>query len=362
MQPDPARARFWQWFARNGERLRTDLYGPDDDARTSASDELRKAVEAAVPGGLVLELGRAEEGQPHQLIVSADGRLERVDVVKQFVASAPQLPGWTVVPFRARMEIADSLEIVLQGEQVGPADIWFRVAEDEDGLDLTLCVHGLNEQNQRLRGLGASLLAEHAVGERDALTLINSLHVLPCPESPEAEGLRPFRDLVTVFDQARARRYPPPGSLPLDQEGSWGVMSGTINSAFASVMINTGLRGLVGHPAYDRRLTVTILCNETRDDGMPATEEEYLAVRDLGDRLSDALQKDQQSLPALTIMTQGRRDLVFYTTNPGAALLRLEPLRDAEQTHRTRATFEYDTFWGFYRQFHRAGQGDDTEE
>jgi hypothetical protein len=260
------------------------------------------------------------------------------------------------------MEIADSLEIVLEGERVGPADIWFRVAEDEYGLELTLYVRGLNEQNQHLRGLGASLLAEHAVGERDALTLINSLHLLPCPEAPEAEGLRPFRDLVPVFDATRERRYPPPGSLPLDPEGSWGGMSGTINGAFASVMINTGLLELLGHPAYDRRLTVSILFNETRDDGMPATEEEFLAVRDLGDRLTDALQEGQQSLLALTVMTQGRRDLVFYTTNPGAALLRLEPLRDAEQTHRTRATFEYDTWWGFYRQFHQAGTEADAEE
>src|SRR5262245_48586818 len=115
MQPTSARARFWQWFKNNGDRLRDVMYGPDWAAREDASAELREAIEAVEPG-LILEFGPSPEGGPNQLVVSADGRPERVDAVKDFVASAPALPGWGVVAFRPRMPIGESVEIALEDE------------------------------------------------------------------------------------------------------------------------------------------------------------------------------------------------------------------------------------------------------
>src|SRR5262249_41485094 len=153
------------WFEQNGTRLRAAVYGPDADARQQATDELSEAVAEVAPG-LILEFDRNPDDEgPGRLIVSADGRPERVDAGKDFAASAPPMPGWEVVAFRPRMPIAESIEIVIQDERVGPSDIWFDVAESGDGLGLTLYVRGLTPDNERLRGLGASLLTEHAVGE-----------------------------------------------------------------------------------------------------------------------------------------------------------------------------------------------------
>jgi hypothetical protein len=361
MQADPARARFWDWFRANGDRLRDTMYGPDQDAREAASAELREAVEPVQPG-LVLEFGPAPEGGPRQLVVSADGRPERVNAVKEFVASAPALRGWDVVAFRPRMPIGDSIEIVLGAERVGAGDIWFQVTADDDGLNLTLNVRGLTAANERLRGLGASLMAEHAVGEGDAMTLLSSLRFAALPDDPAAAGLRPFPDLVGVFDEEKARRYPPPGELPLDTEGSWQGLRGVIDGAPAWVLLNTALRRFAGHPAYDRRLTVAIPFNQAGPDGMPASEKELTAVQDIGTRLGEALEEGQQSLLALTLMTRGRRKLVLYTSNADAARRRLDELRAGVETHRVEAGVEWDTFWGMYRSFcdaaaHREEEG-----
>jgi hypothetical protein len=362
MRPSPEHTRFWQWFRDHGDRLRTAMYSGDVASRDAATDELREAAQPVAPE-LVLEVARGGEGQPHTLVVSADGRPERVDAVKDFVDSAPTLPGWKVVAFRSRMEIGDHLEIALEGERVGAEDIWFRVAEDEGGLDLTLHVRGLTPANENLRGLGASLLAEHAVGERDALTMIGALRVQPLPPEPATTGLRPFRDLVGVFDAAKATRYPAPGTLPVPVD-NWLHLGGTINGALASILLHGALRPWAGHPAYDRRLTVSIRFNQSRQDGMPGTEEEFQTVGDLGDRLSEALQEGQQSLLALTVTTQGKRDMVFYTANAGPALLRLEELRNGIRSHRIKAAIERDTYWGMYRSFLRASEeaGEEGEE
>jgi hypothetical protein len=360
MQPDTARARFWQWFRNNGDRLQVAMYGRDDGAREAAAGELREAVHAVQPG-LVLELARGEEGEPRQLIVSADGRPERVDAVKDFVAAAPALPGWEVVAFRPRMPVGESLAIELQGERVGPEDISFRVTPTDDGLDLTLHVRGLTAANERLRGLGASLLAEHAVGERDALTLLTGLRIEP-PAATRVPGLRPFRELVAVFEEARVAKYPPPGSLPLDLENDWANMRGTINGSTALVLLHAGLRPFAGHPDYDRRVTVSVPFHGVNEDGLPTTEEEYVTVCNLGDRLSDAVGEGQQALLAMSIMTQGRRDLIFYTADADATLERVEELRGEAGTHEIEASVERDTFWGMYRSFCRAGKNAEGEE
>jgi hypothetical protein len=361
MQTASPQTRFWRWFRSNGNRLYAAMYGPDEDARQEAANELREAVEAVEPG-LVLEVASAEEGEPRTLIVSADGKPDKVDAVKDFAASAPALPGWTVVAFRQRLDVAESLEIVLEGERIGPQDIWFAVGETDDGLDLTLHVRGLTRANERLRGLGASLLAEHAVGEQDALTLIGALRVRPLPKAPAAAGLRPFKDLVEVFDAAKEEKYPPPGSLAIDPESDWQNMRGTIGGSPASVLLHAGLRRVAGHPAYDQRLTVSVPFHEVREDGMPATEEEYLAVTDLGDRLTEALREGQESLLALSIMTDGRRDLIFYTSDAEAALGRIEEIRAETESHVIEVGVERDTIWGTYRSFQSAAEGVDEEE
>jgi hypothetical protein len=344
--------RFWSWFERNADRLQAAMYGRDEGARENAALQLRDAIEAVEPG-LVLEMGQRQKGEPCALIVSADGKPERVDGVKDFVAGAPDVPGWKLFAFRPRMPVHDAIEIRLEDECVSAGDIWFKVRANDAGLDLVLYVRGLTSDNEHLRGLGAALLAEHAIGERDALTLLTSLRAEPLPRPPAA-GMRPFAELVRVFDAAIDAKYPPPGRLPIDPDSEWMNMRGTVDGALASIMLHAGLRPIVGHPDYDRRLTVTLPLHEANDEGMPETEEEYEAVCDLGDRIRESLMEGQESLLAMTIMTQGRRDLVFYTSKPRSALKRLHAIE--RPSHRIEPHVERDTFWTMYRSFCQAGE------
>jgi hypothetical protein len=360
MQSPSAHEQFWQWFQSNGTRLQAMMYGQDDDARDDASEELREAVQAVEPG-LILEMGQGGEGEPDQLVVSADGKPDRVDAVKDFVASAPTLPGWTVIAFRPRMEIGESVEIAIQDERIGPDDIWFEIEEDQHGLNVMLYVRGLTAANKKMRGLGASLLAEHAMGEADALTLLNSLQTEPLPKNPTAAGLRPFWELVAVIDEVREKKYPPPGSLPIDSEAGWQAGRGTISGSAVVLLLHADLQSVAGHPSYDNRLTVSIHCNEINDDGMPATEDEYHAVSELGDQIREVLETDQESLLAMTLTTQGRRDLVFYTSNAQAAQKRLEPWQTGKQVYRVKFSVERDTYWGMFWSFCQAASESDDE-
>jgi hypothetical protein len=375
MGTSTAHGRFWRWFDENKDRLRADVYGADLATRERAMGELGDAVREAQPG-VVLEFDGTADAQPRVLTVSADGKAEHVDAVKDVAASAPAMAGWKVVAFRSRMAI-DNMVIELQGERVSPDDVWFEVTDSLDGLSVTLHVRGLTQANRGLRGLGASLIAEYAVGERDTLTLLGSLDVRPLssgassggwlrrlfgartatpPPAPESLGLRPIRELARVFDEAKARRYPPPGSLTIDAEKGWQVGQGMIDGAPTLVRIHAGLDLVAGHPDYDQCLTVSVPFNDPGAQGLGGSEEEYQAVNALTDRLADTLQEGQQSLLALVLTTGGRRDAVCYTCDPSETLRRVEMFRSRERTHRIEPTVERDSHWGTYRRFRQAGE------
>jgi hypothetical protein len=362
MNPSDTPEQFWQWFRTNASRLSKLLYGKDEEARDQAMAELRDASEQAAPG-LVLEIAHAgsPEGQ-HSLVVSADGRPERADAVKEFVASAPELAGWNVVAFRPRMPISESIEIAIEDQQIGPADIWFRVEPDDFGLNLTLHVRALTPQNEQIRGLGASILAQHAIGEFDSMTLLSSLQVKPLQGDPAGAGLYPFGDLVAVFDEEKSKKYPPPGFLPLEGADEWQNMRGTADDMPIFVLLNSGIQAFAGHPDYDRSVTLTIPFHDVNEHGLPGSDEEYHEVQGLEDRLGDALQQDQASLLVASVLTQGRREMIFYTSDAASALGRIEEVRQQEKAHQIEVAVERDTFWGQYRSFFPRESEEEAEE
>jgi hypothetical protein len=134
-------------------------------------------------------------------------------------------------------------------------------------------------------------------------------------------------------------------------EADWATMQGQINEMPALVLFHMGLRSAAGHPDYDRRLTVSIPFHETNDDGMPSSGEEFSEVAAFGDQLTDALREDQQSLLAMGITSNCRRDLILYTSDADAALRRLEDFQTEDMTHPFEVAIERDSYWGLYRSF-----------
>src|SRR5262249_10499005 len=122
------------------------------------------------------------------------------------------------------------------------------------------------------------------------------------------------------------------------------------------VRLHAGLDPVAGHPDYDQRLTVSVHFNDPGAEGLGGSEEEYQAVNALTDRLAATPQEGQQSLLALILTTQGRRDAVCYTCNTSEALRRVEVFRSREQAHRIEPTVERDSYWGTYRRFRQAGE------
>jgi hypothetical protein len=345
----PEQVAFWLWFHGNGDRVYRAMIEGDDD-RESASDEAHEQL-SRVHQGLVFVFGRPHGDDDREFVISADGKPELVDAVKSLLAAAPPLPGWRIVGFRPRSPNVGDFALQIHDEKITPEDVWFSANEGDGGLALTLHVRGLNDDNRGVRGLGAVLLMDHALGEHDALTMIGSLEDAPLPEAPAEAGLRPLVELPAVVDAFRDRAFPPPGQVPLPAECPCTLLQGTIEDRPAFILLNAALRPFAAHPSYDGRVIVSISFNETNDDGLPATGEELDAAQDLGDAIAKALGAGQQALHAVTITTDGRRDLILYTSDVHGTLARFEKLRPLIDSHRVEAAADFDTFWGAYRCF-----------
>lgn len=355
------RDEFWDWFAANGDRLRGMVFstGPERDA---AFAEMREAV-ASVEEGLILEFDGGREGAG-RLIVSADGRPDLADAVKDLVEAA-QAPGdWEVVAFRPRLENIGDMAIEVAGQAVGTEDVWYDVHEDDHGLAVTLYVRGLTGENHEALGTAASLLMAHAVGEWPALVLISGVWAEPLPPDPEEDGLRPLGTIVAFADEAMARRYPPPGSLPEPSMDDWLGMHGTVDDAPCIVTLNRGYHALAGHPDYDHRVTVSIQLNDVEgQSGLAGSEEEMQAVQELGDRLAAELTDGQQALHVMTVNSGGTRDLILYTCDAGKTMARLEAAAAGVDSHEIEAAVERESFWNMYHSFlHAAESGSEEEE
>lgn len=318
---------FWSWFREHGDAIVARIYGDSEAERHQAMGELNEHA-----GDLTVEV---TDGERKALVISADGDHQKVDTVKDMVASAPDLSGWDVLAFRPRMT---GISIGIGGESLSEDDIRFRTQRGPHGVKLTLWVKGLNAANEQPRGFGAMLLAQHAIGELDAMLMLEDMDVKKPPWLAFLQPSQPLAQLPAVMDELKGSMFPPLGSLPI--EDKWTVMEGSHLNDPVIVSVNTGLHPFAGHPEYD-----TCLLIATRF----ASKEEADALLERGEQICNRLCEGQQALNAyaVTCVPKGKRTIGVYTSDRDASLAKLQELAADDMEWRV----ERDTFWGHYREF-----------
>jgi hypothetical protein len=148
------------------------------------------------------------------------------------------------------------------------------------------------------------------------------------------------------------RKWAPPGRLGVDLDSNWANLKGEIEGELAVIRVNEGLKPVVGHPDYDHRVIVSILFNDIRDDGMPGSKDELNEIDQVEDVYRGALQASQESLLALVVTTNGRRDLIFYSSSAPGAINKFEnDLQPLAETHQVELMVHPDENWELYQDF-----------
>lgn len=144
-----------------------------------------------------------------------------------------------------------------------------------------------------------------------------------------------------------------PGSLRVDLDNQWANLKGESGGLPVYVRVNTALRTIKGHPAYDHEIRVSIAFNSTDEEtGLPVEEDDLQQVDELEDVFRDCLQAGQESLLALVMTTNGTRDLYFYSSNAQGAIGKFENnLRPRMTTHQVEFSARPDSNWEMFERF-----------
>lgn len=194
-----AEQAFWKWFDANKSILADGMIRGDAELQHLTSSRIRAEMAKVRPGLGFLMHGK-EDGT-HGFIVTADGAKDNIAAVQSLVAAAPAMEGWSAAAFRPR---AAMTRVKYRGVELGVDDVWFQAFRGPEGqIGITLYVRGLPKENYGKEAGAAILLLDHALGEYDSLTKIDSLEAEPLPDDPAGAGLRPFLEIVPLIDSVR---------------------------------------------------------------------------------------------------------------------------------------------------------------
>lgn len=164
----PKPADFWNWFIANADRLRT------GDIQRNYMELLGRFEKLKLD--IIIEIGAGHDGEPWQLVVSADGISDRIPKVESFVGGAPQIPGWVVVAFR--QPAAEGFRIDADGKEVSPETSLYEVTGRPQGLVSVKLFLPLpaNAPKEAYDHVGF-LLLDHILGELAVMTKLGQIEM-----------------------------------------------------------------------------------------------------------------------------------------------------------------------------------------
>jgi hypothetical protein len=180
---------FWDWFKKNESRL----FDHEAD-RDRVFDELAEKM-IDVHESVTFEFGPIEDGK-REFVISADGIRDAFPAVERLYLSAPKLPRWTFLKFRARR---DPMGVEYGGVKVWPADVFCTIEPDRGRAGVTVYIRGYQDAQKKQYAAVAFLMLDQALGEYDVETKLGFVEVRDFEEaSPLIK--HPIGELSKILD------------------------------------------------------------------------------------------------------------------------------------------------------------------
>lgn len=187
---------FWRWLSAHRAQIHAEIKGPGAPTDHSWSiKELGRRLQL-VDGGLVHEIGMADDSTI-ELIISADGITEAFPAVIELVKSAPQLNGFKITAFRPRWP-DDGLQLQVAGQTITDELLTYRLTADGELLGLELFLDcDLDHEAQTMVGF---LSLDQRLGEYDVATGLRWIEF----SAGRPDDALPITQLAGDFDARRA--------------------------------------------------------------------------------------------------------------------------------------------------------------
>jgi len=196
---DTDEAVFWKWFIKNQSRF--EHFERDKEVLISDLSEKIHTYRK----GLAFEIGAKKDGV-REFVISADGIKDLFPVVSKLASAAPKLPNWKITAFRPRMDDYSRFTVDYNGRKFNPKEIWFYSRVLDGHFDVIFYHPSYRDEDRNLIIAGTYILLDMALGEYDVVTGIRQLDHKPLPADPKAEGLKPYSEFRTAFDEFKKKK------------------------------------------------------------------------------------------------------------------------------------------------------------
>ena len=144
------------------------------------------------------------------------------------------------------------------------------------------------------------------------------------------------------------KRFPTREEICLPDE--WTVGEGEHDGRPIIVRFLKSAKDLCGHPEYQHQVGIAVPFNQADEKGFPS-QEEFKALEDIEDRMTDLLTEGNESLLVGILTCRGMREFVLYTSSPEEVQRKFRQLQASVQSHGLQFMMQPDKDWLTYKQF-----------
>ncbi len=187
--------KFWDWFKNFAQGIKSINKQNADLVLDRVLEELQR-----VRVGLAIEITNGNNSPIKNLIISANGDINKFDYVEEIVKKAPEIEGWKIVAFRQRAKDPDlSIDIPeLIKFEVGK--MYFMPLGDRQHLDLIIFVPGIKGKPKEMIAYYGLILIDYLIGEYDSITKVRYYDFQDVEDLDESDQVLPLKVLPKFID------------------------------------------------------------------------------------------------------------------------------------------------------------------
>lgn len=270
-EPVVNNSAFWNWFILH-EKSFYKIVKNDKDVDRNFLDKLMQKLEQLNPK-YYCSTGMLNNDTA-ELVITADGDIKTFIFAEDLIEAAPVLQGWKFTALKPPTGIKN-VNLEMSGYQFNSDSISFysnEHSEYPDEIDITLVHTDLTPINKSDISNGCLLFLDYILGELNAATLIDSVHV--AGDAPAGKDLIPFAKLNDFLswrekefvEKYKATRYN-------TENDSHSALEGEDEDGFPLVaVINQDLLDWEAKPSHPWIMVIEIKYDAKNNNGMPDTE------------------------------------------------------------------------------------------
>ena len=180
---------FWEHFVAHADELAR-IESADDPVYDAMFEKLQ-----AIDEGLFFQFAT---GDPHDLVITAEGDSELFPLVEQIVAAAPSVAGWTVTALKPKLGFPvtaawEGVSVAVGGVLAAPA------LDDDENPGLILFVPEWREADEDDLRCALLQAIDHGLGERRSAEVVTFVEVRPLAEAADGVSF-PLTELEQHLD------------------------------------------------------------------------------------------------------------------------------------------------------------------